>query len=69
MRKILQIINKNLGPDGFSDQEFKGSVYFQGENGLDIDKSEYIKLLDYFNNALKTSGGSVTPNDDLLVGF
>ncbi|MBP1839895.1 tetratricopeptide repeat protein [Formosa algae] len=69
MRKILQIINKNLGPDGFSDQEFKGSVYFQGENGLDIDKSEYIRLLDYFNNALKTSGGSVTPNDDLLVVF
>ncbi|QDO95172.1 hypothetical protein FNB79_14720 [Formosa sediminum] len=69
MRKILQIINTNLGSENVIKQNFSGSVYIQSDNGLGLDENEFIPLLDKFNNALKLSGGIITPSDDFLVIF
>ena len=66
---LLQIINENLGANDFPVSSFIGNIYFQGKFGLDIDESEYNRLLNTFNNALKASGDTLITHDDLLVVF
>ncbi|MDW5290966.1 hypothetical protein [Formosa sp. PL04] len=69
MRKLIQIIDENLGAKDFPINSFSGDVYFHGKEGLDIGKSDYNKLLDKFNKALENSRNSLATYEDLLAIF
>ncbi|WP_299781581.1 hypothetical protein [uncultured Formosa sp.] len=69
MRKLLQIIDENLGAKDFPFNSFSGDVYFQGVEGLNIGESEYDKLLEKYNTALENSRNTLTKNEDLLAVF
>lgn len=70
MSEILHIINENLGPENFNEKSFTGNVFFQHENGLNMERSIYNRLLNKYNVAFDLEEGDVlTINDDLLLVF
>lgn len=74
MREGLRIINENLGPEKFNDKSFTGDVYFRDEEGLQIDRSTYNKLLNIYNTAFHTVYDTIeddvlTLEDDLWLVF
>jgi hypothetical protein len=67
MKEILSIINENLGPENFNNKSFTGEVYFNYENGLNIEKSVYNKLLNKYNAAFALEEGDILETEDELL--
>ncbi|SFF95799.1 hypothetical protein SAMN04488033_11673 [Salegentibacter agarivorans] len=70
MNQIINIINENLGPKNFNQNSFTGNVFFRNENGLNIERSVYNRLLNKYNAAFDLEEGDfLTSNDELLLVF
>lgn len=67
MSEILNIINRNLDPYIFDNNNFTGKVYFQNEDGLHINRSVHYNLINKYNFAFDED--ILTIEDELLLVF
>lgn len=70
MKEILNIINKNLGPENFNKKSFTGKVFFQNKYGLNIERSVHNRLFTKYNVAFDFEEGDLlTTDNNLLLVF